>query len=189
MSSVSIVSGRLGQEIKVGSIVCVVTPEYALDGTEGVVVDVSSDLSPEDGPIAVFFDKEVEDDLFWTSRDLDWRGGLPTADNYRDCPRVRCFNQGELGIITKFSLSTMANRLFGKGTWDHTRELSFPLQPGVGVCHFKRCRNLPTHEAIVNNLRTIRNVYCCAACYEEAHGKLAEVLELKFSPPKASAGQ
>ncbi|HEY0908060.1 MAG TPA: hypothetical protein VGE35_01795 [Candidatus Paceibacterota bacterium] len=163
----------------------------SFDGCEGLVIDVASNLVPEDGPIAVYFDKEVDAYKFVGSREAEeWKGGIPTLENYRNCPRVICFEPTDLKPIGRFSPLVRANRLFGK---DRVRDCSspnFPLVPGTHECHLKDCPDgasaKATHSALINVWGGVYEVYVCKTCFDRANGMCCDSFELKKPLPRQS---
>src|SRR5690348_16242023 len=110
MSDVSeVLLGRNSQPILVGSVVQIF--ETAFSGCEGLVMDIASDMNPEDGPIAVFFDREVSEYKFHRLYDERWKGVPPTTENYRECTRVACFVPNDLVVLREFSDKTLAKRI------------------------------------------------------------------------------
>ena len=159
-------------ELKVGSIVRITDEDFWIYDSEGIVVDTNSDAYPEDGPIAVFFDKEVETlDIHGPEEAESWSGPIPTQENYRECPRVLWFQPNELMVISQFSLKTLADRRF-PGMWHHTRAFSAPLVPNVFKCHLADCKSglMATERSLFNFWGTVIDFYTCTECHEAIDG-------------------
>ena len=67
------------KSLEVGTVVTVIG-DNRFKRRQGLVVDLNSDLEPEYGTIAVFFDMEVPKHLFSGILPYmkDWDGGVPT---------------------------------------------------------------------------------------------------------------
>ena len=82
--------------LEVNSTVAIIS-DNDLVGYRGVVMDTASDMEPEDGPIAVFFDAEVPDSFFLNLKCE--QVALPTPDNYQENHRVVCFEPEEVKVV------------------------------------------------------------------------------------------
>jgi len=165
--------------LDVNSIVTIIG-DNGFVGNQGVVMDMTSDFEPEDGLIAVFFDTEVSDYHFVGSRKFVH----PTPDNYKECPRIICFEKEEVEVVEEFSLEVRAKRLYPMGFWI-SRSWKFPLIPSSHACQFGDCKSdlLATEKTLVNIWGTIFEVYACTECHKERNGMLGEILGLKDPLP------
>lgn len=156
-------------------------------GQQGLVVDTESDLRPEDGPIAVFFDLEVPDHEFnLFHREKTWKKGPPSKKDYKECYRVRCFQLEELRAEPDFSFDSLLKRNFGNDY--HTAySLKFRLKPGTHACQFASCKTglLATKITLVNVWGAIHMIYGCEPCHAEWHRTWVE--ELKYKEPLPGA--
>jgi hypothetical protein len=155
--------------------------------SQGVIIDMNSDLRPEDGPVAIYFDEEVPDHEFYPpGRRARWTSGVPAKNNYRDCCRVRCFIPDELRKDDGFPLETIVRRKFGEN-YHHISSWKFPLRPGTHACQFESCKTglLATELTLVNIWGTIQTVYACKGCHDEWHGMRTDGIKLKDPLPGA----
>jgi hypothetical protein len=178
-----------GSPLLLESIVTVVGEETSFTNYQGLVLDVRSGHEPEDGSIAVFFNKEVEPEKFSNWIDVrEWRGKDPTPKDYKNCPRVVCFLPNELRVEQRWSSKTLMGRTFGSGL--HARWHSFshpkrPLVPNVHLCHLQDCPSglHATQSAFINVWGTVIEVYVCEPCHKRTHGMCADAVELKHPLP------
>ena len=174
-------------DIVIGSIVTVITDDTRVCGDQGIVVDINSDYCPEDGPIAVFFDKEVYYHKFWDMTEAKKWKGVPTLENYRSCPRIFCFRREDLKVEERFSPYVLAARLFGRNRFHSSNSWNFPLIPGTHACQMKGCESgVATELTLVNIWGTVCEVYTCKSCHNKVHGMCGETLDLKNPLPGAS---
>lgn len=165
-------------QLVVGSVVRITEADFYVYECEGVVVDTNSDLSPEDGPIAVFFDREVETLDFNGPRSARrWNGPTPNKENYRTCPRVLCFKPDELMVIPQFSLETLANRRF-PDRWHHARSIRAPLVPNMFKCHLADCKSglMATERSLFNFWGTVIDYYTCIECHQKIDGMAGDLV-------------
>ena len=165
-------------QLVVGSVVRITEADFYLFDCEGVVVDTKSDLYSKDGPIAVFFDKEVETlDVHGPRAVRTWRGPTPTPENYRTCPRVLCFQSNELMVIPQFSLPTIAKRRF-RDMWHHTRSNKAPLVPNMFKCHLADCESglMATERSVFNFWGTVIDFYTCTECHQIIDGMAGDLV-------------
>ena len=157
-------------------------------GRQGLVIDIESDLRPQDGPIAVFFDEEVPDHEFydppWQRR--QWSDTVPNKSNYRECCRVKCFPANELKKDMEFLIDSVVRRKFGSN-FNIINSWKFPLRPGTHACQFEACTSgqLATKLTLANIWGTIQTVYSCEACHKEWHGVRVDEVKLKNPLPGA----
>lgn len=162
--------------LAIGSVVSILGTSF--DRRQGVVVDLESDLDPEDGPVAVFFDQEVPPYLFTNQRDLEkWKGEIPTHENYRNCPRVVCFLPEDLRAESRFSNETLAHRLFGR-LWHSWAAPKDPMTETT-ECMFDGCSSCATEHTLLNFWGTVYVVYACGEHHKERNGMFTENLGLK----------
>jgi len=156
-------------------------------GKQGVVIDTNSDKRPEDGPIAVFFDKEVPDYEFNRTHFAgEWMGGVPTQENYRGCYRVICFPPEELRRDEEFILETLVERKFGSN-YTAFHAWNFPLRPGTHACQLESCTSgqPATKITMINVWSSIEVMYTCEACHKEWDGARTDGVTLKKPLPGA----
>lgn len=186
MTSTAVVPSSTTKKLEVGSIVKIDATETRFHECYGIIMDMNSDLRPEDGTIAVFFDQEVPDHEFSDHRDsLDaWKTKKPTPQNYKDCPRVMCFKESELEIIESEPIEILVRRKFGNN-FHSIHSFSFPLKPHTHACQLKECQSdLPaTHISLINVWGCIQTVYTCERCNSKYHGKRTDGVELKNPLP------
>ena len=166
--------------INIGSIVTVLV--YSSFFTcQGIVVDTNSDHEKEDGPIAVFFDKEVPSHKFGfvLAGQDDWKSGVPTFESYRSCPRVVCFLPVELRVESQFNDKTVAKRLFGNNSWHSLRSPKEDMIPNVTECFFSGCSKKATCRTYVNFWGSIYVIPSCTECHSKRNGLCTEDLQLK----------
>lgn len=167
--------------INIGSIVTIVGDDNSFTHFQGIVVDTNSDHEVEDGPIAVFFDKEVASykfGLFLSEQD-HWKGGVPTLESYRSCPRVVCFLPEELRVESRFDDKTVATRLFGDDMWHSLFSPKEEMVPNVTECSFNGCSQKATCHTYVNFWGSVYVIPSCAKCYSKRNGCCTEDLGLK----------
>jgi len=176
-----------GAQIMIGSVVTVVGEGFTLQNRAGLVLDLESKENPENGPIAVFFDREVENYRFDIGFSVTekWDGKRPTLENYRDCPRVCYFRAEELRVELEFGTKTMADRMFGNMGWHQVYSLPFRLERGTHACQLEACRSgkLATERSFVNLCGAVCEVYTCTDCHPRANGMRTESLDLKHPLP------
>lgn len=168
----------------------VVVKETRFHKRQGIIMDTESDLGPEDRPIAVFFDTEVPGYLFTaTMFEAEKWKGVPTPENYRDCPRIMCFGPGDLEFVEEFSYETVATRLYGNNMWHHLSWSKWPLVSETHECWIKDCQSgkLASIKTFVNYWGTVMVLYTCAECNGRYHGICTESVELKDPLPGAPA--
>ena len=94
-----------GVEIRTDYYVRVTNNRFHLYGHMGKVVDTNSPLFGGSlGPIAVFFDEEVPNQLLLNDRGANLCTGKcstpPTPTLCKNCPRIVCFHPGVLTVIS-----------------------------------------------------------------------------------------
>ncbi len=172
-----------GLTLKVGSIVTTTEVSLHKNNNQGVVMDLKSDLVPDDGPIAVFFDSEVEGFLS-LPRNFDEHKEPPTPEDYKESKRIFCFEAEELEVIEEFSLKTKARQLYPQGYW-LIRSWKFPLIPNSHECQFYDCESdiLATEKTIINIWGVVYEVYTCTKCHKEKNGVYGNMLGFKKPLP------
>jgi len=172
-----------------GNIVTVTDRNSVFANDQGIVIDTKSSLDKESGPIAVFFDKEVESYGFnqISAESPRWTETVPTLENYRQNPRVICFRSSQLRIDKGWDIKNLANRFFGRYGWHHASSLSFHLVPNTHACHLAACSSglLATQRTIVNYCGSIYDIYSCETCHRLYHKISTESFpELKNPLPR-----
>ncbi len=172
-----------GVPIVVGAIV-LIKGDNRFTGKKGVVIDNKSDKRPEDGPIAIFFDREVPGYEFYQTMCEDWKGGMPTAENYRQCHRVITFPTEEVEVIAEFDIETIVKREFGDKYWT-LNTLNFPLIPNTHSCQMEECLSglHATERTIINVWGNLYVAYTCSPCHKEWHGRRCDDFKLKNPLP------
>jgi len=161
--------------------------ETSFDGHQGLVMDAASDLEPEDGPIAVFLDREVDNHHFngpMRFRFGMWKGPVPTPESYKKSERVICFEPRQLIVESEWSLETLAVRLYGKDMWHSLMQMKYRLIPSIWDCSFADCKSglMATERTLVNFVGSIYEIYSCAECHKSRHGMCTESMQLRGAP-------
>lgn len=151
---------------------------------QGLVIDNASDLRPEDGPIAVFFDQEVAAYEFHLSNGYDYKAEPPPSTNYHKCPRVICFEPEEVRVCPEFKIEALIQRHF-RSDWHSIYSFKFPLIPSAHACQMAQCTSgdMATTKTIINVWGGLHVVYTCSACHNEWNGRRCDGFELKKPLP------
>lgn len=158
------------KEIMEGSIVKIKGTLF--DCQCGVVISINSTEEPEDGPYAVFFDREVADYLFSNyPQAVSWNKGVPTKENYRECPRVVHFEQADLILLTKWPHETIAKRFFR--AIHHSITIPTIEMSENTRCMIKDCTRTANNTTYRNYWGTVEVIYTCDEHHAEFHGKCA----------------
>lgn len=155
---------RNGVEITVKSIVRI--HETSFDGCDGLVMDIASDLEPEDGPVAVFFDREVSSYKFnpiWVGLE---KFSTPTPENYKNNSRVICFDPQDLEVREEWSIENLCDRFF-PDYYHSISTLTFPLQKDKWPCAIEGCMSdkKATEKTLLNFWGTVYEIYTCIECH------------------------
>lgn len=134
-----------------------------------VIVD---NATHEDGPFAVFFNREVPWNLFALFPEGEWLGVTPTTENYQKCPRVVYFTRQDLVVMDSFSNEDLVCREFGDH-WDLLFGPEFPFVANAHDCHIKMCTSglLATCFTVMRVAGNAQLAYCCSSCHKAFHGK------------------
>lgn len=173
------------RQIMTESIVTVIG-ENTFTGIQGLVMATDSDGEPEDGLVAVFFDRHVDSFHFNQAVRYLWDGEKPTPEKYHTCPRVVHFLPEELRVESEYSIETRAKQLF-RNMFHSTAQLNFPLVPNTHLCQLKDCINgaLASKKSLLNCWGTVHEVYTCGECHERCHGAYMDIFEVKEPLPGA----
>ena len=168
-----------------GFLVQVVSRRSKLEECEGIVISTNSDLSPEDGPVAVYLgpgNPNLFDEIA-----NNWKGEIPTEENYRTCPRVKCFQSHHLKHIMEHNIKYQAWELYGPG-WQNYSVPPAPFFSGTHECQLKICTSgkLATKKTLIKSdeYAMVVQYFTCEDCHQKFHGtKVPEIMELKFPIP------
>ena len=157
-------------QIVEGAIVKIIGTSF--DRECGVVVHTASPDEPEDGPFAVYFDREVPGYMFGSTEQAErWDKGVPNKETYRECPRIVHFEIADLQVLPEWTPLTITKRLF-EGMWN---SLSDYRRPEASGCQIKDCgiREAP-NTTYRNYWGTVEILNTCNPHHAEFHGKCAE---------------
>lgn len=184
-----------GVEIKKESIVEMSEPDGPWSKYQGLVVCPNSDINGDEYTVAVYFYREVPDNMLACTRtdriSLDqWSTFYDTPDRlskveflfdegerWRKSPRVRFFEPSELVVVPNWKHTLLAERMF-RSTYHFVSSLDpklYSTNPNEYLCEIDGCNNRASQTCLYNVWGTVFVHYMCPSCTEKYHGLCGDI--------------